>query len=103
VRRDIRYGPMQRCLLDVYSPTDSAAATAGPLAAGRLPVVLFLHGGVWASGEKWHYAPLASRLVQEGFVVVVPTYSLYPKALVPQMVRPPPESPALYRQYITLL
>lgn len=33
-----------------------------------------------------HYAPMACRLAQEGFVVVVPTYNLYPSALVPQMV-----------------
>lgn len=42
------------------------------------PVIVFVHGGVWASGEKWHYAPMATRLVQEGYVVVVPSYTLYP-------------------------
>lgn len=30
---------------------------------------------------------MATRLAQEGYVVVVPTYELYPKALVPDMVR----------------
>lgn len=33
-----------------------------------------------------HYAPLATRLAQEGFVVVMPTYHYYPEALAPQMV-----------------
>ncbi len=113
VQRDVAYSPEgSRSVLDIYTPTTTSQ--------GSLPVILFLHGGVWASGEKWsvltssplklpnflpfcshlhcdssllstvpcfrHYAPMACRLVQEGFVVVVPSYELYPKALVPQMV-----------------
>lgn len=49
------------------------AASSGRLAqnahaASRVerPVVFFVHGGVWASGEKWHYAPMAVRLAQVG-------------------------------------
>jgi acetyl esterase/lipase len=34
-------------------------------------VVLFCHGGVWAAGAKWHYAPLAARLAQAGVVTAV--------------------------------
>ncbi|GIL64691.1 hypothetical protein Vafri_18546 [Volvox africanus] len=51
-----------------------------------LPVVFFVHGGVWASGETWQYAPMATRLAQAGLVVVVPTYTLYPEALAGTMV-----------------
>lgn len=45
-----------------------AAADGGPAGA---PVVLFCHGGVWASGAKWHYAPLATRLAQAGVITAV--------------------------------
>jgi acetyl esterase/lipase len=34
-------------------------------------VVLFCHGGVWAAGSKWHYAPLATRLAQAGVITAV--------------------------------
>jgi acetyl esterase/lipase len=41
---------------------------------------------VWASGEKWHYAPMATRLAQAGVMAIVMQYTLYPKALAPEMV-----------------
>ena len=52
---------------------------------GGAPVVLFCHGGVWASGAAWHYAPLATRLAQAGVVTAVMQYTLFPAALAPQM------------------
>ena len=64
----------------------AAAAAAGGSQGGGAPVVLFCHGGVWASGAGWHYAPLATRLAQAGVVTAVMQYSLFPDALVPQMV-----------------
>lgn len=43
---------------------------------------------------QWHYAPLATRLAQAGVITAVMSYSLYPQALIPQMVAevrgPPP-------------
>jgi hypothetical protein len=49
-------------------------------------VVLFCHGGVWAAGAKWHYSPMGSTLAQLGIVTCVMQYTLYPDALVPQLV-----------------
>ena len=49
------------------------------------PVALFIHGGVWAVGEKWQFAPMAQRLAEEGIVTCVATYSLFPQALAPRM------------------
>lgn len=64
----------------------SGGADAAVAGGEGAPVVLFCHGGVWAAGAKWHYAPLAARLAQAGVVTAVMQYSLYPEALVPQMV-----------------
>ncbi len=98
------YGPGPRNVMDVYvplpaahgpSPTPTpflpqgqgrqgggeAGAGAGTGTGELRPVVFFVHGGVWASGEPWQYAPMAVRLAQQGLVVVVPTYTLYPEAL----------------------
>lgn len=36
--------------------------------------------GVWSSGERWHYAPLASTLAQENVAVGVMSYTLFPEA-----------------------
>jgi acetyl esterase/lipase len=50
-----------------------------PRGARHLPVLFFLHGGAWRSGDRKQYPFLANRLVQEGFAVVVPSYRLVPK------------------------
>lgn len=97
VHRGVPYGARPRNFVDVYVPVlpqQPAASPQGLAArpskqhpqpqqqpAALRPVVFFVHGGVWASGEPWHYAPMAQRLVQEGCVVVVPAYTLYPEAL----------------------
>ena len=51
------------------------------------PVVVYVHGGVWATGSKWHYTTMATRLCQAGCVVCVVEYSLYPAATADCMVR----------------
>lgn len=38
------------------------------------------------AGEKWHYAPLATRLAQSGILACVVSYSLYPQAKAQDMV-----------------
>ena len=53
-------------------PQQQPLAAAAAAAAGEgAPMVLFCHGGVWAAGAKWHYAPLAARLAQAGVVTAV--------------------------------
>ena len=38
------------------------------------------------AGEKWHYAPMATRLAQQGILTCVLQYSLYPEARAQDMV-----------------
>ena len=60
------------CRLDVYVPKSTEASVLKP-------VVLFVHGGVWASGDKWQFSPLGAFLAEEGVVAVLAQYTLYPK------------------------
>ena len=77
-----RYGPQPRNCIDVILPS----ASAGEL-EGLRPVVIFVNGGVWATGDSWQFAPLARRLADEaGAVVCIATYTLYPATTVPTMV-----------------
>lgn len=82
VSKNCRYGSKERNILDVYMPM---RGKLGGSNAGDT-VVLFVHGGVWATGSKWHYAPLATRLAQEGIVTCVMEYSLYPSCHADTMV-----------------
>jgi len=63
----------------VGEPSRAGAAQQPPPPPAR--VVLWVHGGVWASGERSHFAPLATRLAQSGLVVVVVSYTLWPHAM----------------------
>ena len=72
---DIRYGPDFRWnLLDVYRPKAEA---------GRLPVIVSIHGGGWVYGDKERYQYYCMSLAQQGFAVVNFTYRLAPKYKFP--------------------
>ena len=72
VARSIPYGDGPRRSLDIY-----AAGQAGG------PVVLFLYGGSWDSGNKAMYRFVGAALASLGFVVVIPDYRLYPEVRYP--------------------
>lgn len=65
ITKNIAYGPQDREKLDVYQPD----------ATGPLPVLIWVYGGGWTSGDKELYAPVAQKLMPENVVVVVPNYT----------------------------
>lgn len=74
--KDIAYGAEPHQRLDVYRPADDKPH----------PVVVYIYGGSWNSGNKELYALVAQKLVPLGMVVVVPSYKLHPDATYPSMV-----------------
>ena len=81
--RDIAYVPAtepgfdtHRHRLDVYAPKHRT---------GPLPVVVFLHGGNWDSGNKNLYTFIGRRLAKQGYVAVIVNYRLSPAVEVPAM------------------
>jgi triacylglycerol lipase len=77
VERDVRYGPADRNLLDVF--------TAEAAASGPKPVLVFVHGGGFVAGDK--HTPgtpfndnIALAAVKDGFVGVNITYRLAPNS-----------------------
>ena len=77
VRRDIAYGEDARLRLDIYSPPGGAAAA---------PVLVFVHGGSWATGDKAGYSWAGRALASRGYLTVVPNYRLVPEGRYPAMV-----------------
>jgi acetyl esterase/lipase len=75
--RGISYGPLSRQRLDIYMPEG---------ALGQCPVILFFFGGLWQSGARGDAAFIAAALAQQGFVVVVPDYGLWPEVGYPHFV-----------------
>lgn len=75
IERDIRYGPADRNLLDVFT-----AAAAAP----ARPVLIFVHGGGFTAGNKRaagspFYDNIMLWAVKNGFVGVNMTYRLAPQ------------------------
>jgi acetyl esterase/lipase len=55
--------------LDLYLPRNKT----------NFPVMIFLHGGFWRSGDRSWYALLGNRFAKAGIGVVIPSYRLMPK------------------------
>ena len=77
IDRGIAYGDGPRRQLDVYRNKDSA---------GSRPLVVFLYGGSWRTGDRGLYAFVAVPLAARGAVVVVPDYRLYPEVAFPDFL-----------------
>ncbi|MBR4462546.1 MAG: alpha/beta hydrolase [Erysipelotrichaceae bacterium] len=71
---DLKYGPYDDNLLDVYVPKDTK---------NQLPAIISIHGGGWVYGDKELYSHYCMRLAQRGFAVVNFTYRLAPEHRYP--------------------
>jgi acetyl esterase/lipase len=71
----IRFKPGSRLGLDVFAPEGAA----------QCPVVISIHGGGWSLWPRWVFSFSAPPLLARGLVVVLPDYTLYPRARYPQM------------------
>ena len=79
VERDVKYGPADRNLLDVFTPETSSSAR---------PVLIFIHGGGFVAGNKRNpgspfYDNIMLWAVKNGFVGVNATYRLAPQFVWP--------------------
>lgn len=89
--KDIRYGTAERASIDVYLPPhdirikNSYSQDTCMEGKEKLPVVLFVHGGTWVTGDRWHYSLFATRLAQAGIMTCVMSYSLYPESNIGTM------------------
>lgn len=83
---DIAYGELPAQRLDVYTP----------LAANARPVVVFLHGGGWDSGDKNQYRFVGATLAEQNWIGVTINYRLYPSVKFPVFV----DDAALAVQYV---
>ncbi len=70
----VPYGDDPRQSLDVYVPS---------IGAGPFPVVVFLYGGDWTSGNRAMYRFVGGALAEKGFVTVIPDYRLFPQVRFP--------------------
>jgi len=83
VKKDISYSEGKpedagKHKLDVYSPATTVE--------GGAPVLFFVHGGSWRSGDRSNYGILGNRFALDNLVVVIPSYRLAPKDMHPAQI-----------------
>jgi triacylglycerol lipase len=79
IERDVKYGPADRNLLDVFMPDQASSAR---------PVLIYVHGGGFTAGDKRapgspFYDNVMLWAVKNGFIGVNVTYRLAPQAVWP--------------------
>jgi acetyl esterase/lipase len=83
IYKDLPYGSDPRQKLDIYQPRLDSSKTNS---AKGLPVVIFIYGGSWQSGDKAGYGFAGRSLAQAGYLTVVMDYRLVPKNLYPDFI-----------------
>ncbi|ORX83224.1 hypothetical protein BCR32DRAFT_326475 [Anaeromyces robustus] len=76
LKRNINYNADR--YLDVYYDKNDSQT--------KKPVVIYIYGGSWVTGNKIRYTKFGVLLEQKGYVGVIPNYILYPNGSVEEMV-----------------
>jgi acetyl esterase/lipase len=76
VAADQPFAGTARGRLDVYAPRNAGADA-------KRPVIVWLYGGSWNSGDKDSYRFAGRAFAAQGFVTVVPDYRLVPEVHFP--------------------
>jgi acetyl esterase/lipase len=72
------YDPAHGLTLDVYRPDR--------IAAGPVPVVVFLYGGSWRRGTREQYRFVGRQLARQGALAIVADYRTAPRTVFPGFV-----------------
>lgn len=75
VRRDVRYGPGPRQVLDVF-----------PARRPGAPILVWFHGGYWRALSKDHYAFITPPFRAAGAAIVLVNYDLCPAVTLPALL-----------------
>jgi arylformamidase len=73
--QNIRYGPLERNLLDVFTPT-------GDTPARGWPTLIFIHGGYWQRLWKDDWSVIAKPFIANGIAVAIIGYTLCPQTTI---------------------
>lgn len=77
LQKDVSYGTDARQVMDIYTPTADHHKSA---------IVVFVHGGSWADGDKKDYLFVGQAFSELGYLTVIPNYRLYPQVQFPDFI-----------------
>jgi acetyl esterase/lipase len=73
----VPYGPDALQYYDLYAPINHY---------GKMPVLVFVHGGGWDSGQAENYEFVAKAFAAKGYLVYLPAYRHVPQIVYPAFV-----------------
>ena len=73
------YGAGERNKLNIWVPT-------GTRKTDKLPVLVWLYGGGWYSGQRDDYGFAGRAFAKQGFIVVIPDYRIVPEGHWPDFL-----------------
>ena len=76
-QKDISFGKLSRDKYDLYLPKTISDST---------PVLFFVYGGGWTSGNRSRYNFVGKSFAKEGIITAIPDYRLYPEVTFPAFV-----------------
>jgi acetyl esterase/lipase len=91
IAEGVAYGEHPRQKLDIYAPDGDHHS---------LPVVLFIYGGSWNSGERADYAFVGRALASQGVLAVVIDYRVVPEVVFPGFVQDAAKATAWVKGHI---
>lgn len=75
LHQDYSYGEYPQQRLDLYQPAQ--------VLADKNPILIFIHGGGYTSGDKANYANAGNYFAKQGYLTVVADYRLAPDFIWP--------------------
>ena len=77
IAQDLKFGPDPKQILDLYAPKRPTSP---------LPLLVFVHGGGWDSGDRREYSFAGRALAALGFLVACADYRVFPEVVFPAFV-----------------
>ena len=77
IASNIAFGPNPRHRLDLYGPKRQS---------GPVPLLLFVYGGGWDSGDRTEYSFAGRALAALGFLVAIADYRVFPEVIFPSFI-----------------
>jgi acetyl esterase/lipase len=87
--KDLEYARVgeKRLLLDLYLPEETPSLPGEPKGAVSLPLIIWVHGGAWQSGDKAGHIPALVLLTTRGYAVASINYRLSQEAIFPAQIQ----------------
>lgn len=93
--RDLRFGPQDWQVLDIFTPATAAGAPRD--------VLVFFHGGGWTNGYKEWVGMMAPAVTAAGMVLVAPPHRLAPGVRFPVFLEDAADAVAAARELVAPL